>query len=412
MGDFIINTVRKFCHAICVNTFENSETSCIDSHSRQTYQPADQTLAQIELQKSIHQYCQTHKNRFWVLYYPLAEQEIKYKCWKCHSQEDKCRDYILDRVVKHIKSFDTSYESLVFSELREYMIHGIEPEVNTNLVHQYTAKINHYYAHKNIDIHRAIALLDNALQSCNTAEKDALFQIVDTYKTYQVAVKLKELCMSVFKNDETKEKEYYACIVEELILQEQFLSFIKKAIHSRFIDFTRSKAYELVVSDDIEEQMSAMEEEYDDSLLEHLNEEQMLLSKLKYGFKLDNKEFVTVIVKLNYQDIDLLKDLTSEEKFYIKLVTKYALKDDSEQLKHFDVRALQNSIHAKISKEREKLQSHSYGDCEESDQKEIYLKLLYAESMSSKEIGLIFDLTAKQIDKKIENSKKKLKSTL
>ena len=414
MGDDILSFVEKICTGICSNTFENSNSSCIQKHTENRTNTTS-TLQQIELQKEIIQYCQIHKNRFWILYYTRTQSEIEKICRKCAGQQDKCKNYILDKIVKHIKTFNTEQESVVFAEVRTVLQNNMES--TEGIVNHYVQKLHNCYVKKNRSIDQSIALVENALEHCEDVRyEEFLDPVLDACKTYSVSMSLEEIMVLAFKDDTAKVQSFNLHLYEELLQLEKFANYIKKVIQSRFIDFTRSKASELIVSDELEEHMieeeTETEEEYDEALLQTLNEEQTLISKLKYGFRLDNKEFVTVIIKLGYEDVDLLKDLTSEEKFYIKLVTKYALADDSEQLKHFDVPTLQNSIHIKITQERERLQSHSYSEYEESEKKEIYFKLLYAEGMNSKEMGLIFDLTAKQIDKKIENSKKKLKGTL
>ena len=52
------------------------------------------------------------------------------------------------------------------------------------------------------------------------------------------------------------------------------------------------------------------------------------------------------------------------------------------------------------------MESHSYI----KENEEIYIKLIYSEALSAKEMALIFNLSSKQIDKKVENIKKKLLS--
>lgn len=401
--------LKKFCRKACFHTFENSESGCIEKHANYN---KNTTLQKINLQKEIQTYCQTHKNRFWILYYPSVEKEIGYLCWKCGSQEDKCKDYFLDRVIKHIKAFDVSQESVVFKALRDLLYKQVQPTQNQEIVFIYADKIYKNYEYKSLDIQKASVLIENALEVCNNVDyKTMINTALEAHKAYKVEVKLKAFCLLAFNHDKSKEDDFSKYVLEELMHQEKFTAYMKKIIHSRFIDFTRSKSYELIVSDEIEVHQEVNEvEEYDASLLQSLNQEQTVINKLKYGFKLDNKEFITVIIKLDYYEVDLLQDLTNEEKFYIKLMTKYALDDDSDQLEHFDVKSLKKSIHIKITQQREKLRSYSYSEYEESDKKEIYFKLLYAETLTSKEIAVIFDLTAKQIDKKIENSKKKLKS--
>jgi len=419
MQKVVSNIVQQFCSKICINMFKNSESLCIEKHSENIGNLVT-TLQQIKLQKTIDNYCQTHKNRFWILYYSLVETEIPYQCRTAGSEKDKCRDYILDKIIEPMKKFDINYESIIFKKLSLFLFESEEPNQDKEIILMYANKIEKNYRYRTFNIEKASALLENALEAyANPKYSMAIHSALEKYKSYNVEVKLEEICMLAFHKKEikenTKEEEFSKYVLTELLYQEKFIVYIKQAMRYKFIDFIKSKAFKLVESDEIDihvDDKYEIDEEYEDSLLQVLNEEHTLLNKLKYGFTLDNKEFITVCIKLDYDDIDLLENLTSEEKFYIKLVTKYALEDDSEQLKIFDIEAIKESIHNKISKKRENLQSYSYSEYEESEKREIYLKLLYAEGLSSKEMGLIFDLTAKQIDKKIENSKKKLKRML
>jgi len=412
MDNLFMQYVKLLCQKVCANTFGNSEQVCITQHTEE--EKTTSTLQQIELQKEIIQYCKTHKNRFWILYYARTENEIDQLCGKCASQQDKCKDYILDRIVKHIKAFNSEQESSVFTALRE-VLRG-EEKPKESIVQHYANKIHRSYLQKNRDIDKSTVLLENALQHCEDERyAKALSPILNTCKTYKNNMSLQEFVKLAFVGDEESEKVFSTHLFNELIELEKFASYMKKIIQSRFIDFTRSKAAELIVSDELEDEQletESIDEIYDETLLLLLNEEQRIMSKLKYGFRLDNKEFVLVHSRLAYDDIDILTVLTNEEKFYIKLVTKYGLSDNDAQLKHYNIKELQLSIHTKITQLREKLHHHSYREYESNDKKEIFFKLLYAESLSSKEIALIFDMTAKQVDKKIENSKKKLKRNI
>lgn len=408
--------VKTLCRTLCANTFEKSEAQCLEKFANVPPSTLhDSVHYAIGIKKELQHFCKTHKNRFWILYYRYAEEKTLSECRRCGAQADRCHDYILDRILKHIKAFDVMRESEVFGQVRQCLL-GEPHEAQSDIVRHYTVKIKKTYTQKATPCDEAEALFENAFETCDEMERlGRLRRIVSGYRTYGSSIVLEELLAQTAAYTAEAEKRLRPCIYNELIHQEKFRAYISKPIRDRLIDFTRSRAYTEVVSDEIEIYQSAQTDEADfDSgeWIDLLSEEQALIYRLKYGFELDNRAFLTVVNRLDYKDADLISVLSNEERFFIQMVSKYALEDDSEYFAHMDVPAIKASIERKIAKQRESAYRKSYSDYSDSEKKEIYLKLLYKEPLSAKEIGMIFGLSAKQVDKKIENSKKKIKRKL
>jgi len=411
----MIKYIKQLCNKLCANSFENSKDACILHIGRKSYPNVLTTLEKLNLKNNIETFCKTQHNRFWLLYYRITENKVDFKCGSCGVHADKCRDYVLQRVVKHIKAFNIDQESSVFLRVRILLNEEAQEEYSEEIVRFYTKKIKSNYASKTFEVQNAIAILDNIKQ----LQKDKKFhtkltKICDGYKVYNTSIVLKEVIEQSVDYDEKEELKVRPLVYEELLHLVKFEAYISPVVKTRMIDFTRQTKHHPVVSDELEAQVDEAEEVLDEEsiVLQNLKSEEILMNKLKYGFKLVNREFLTVIAKLDYGSEELLSTLSNEEKFYIKLVTQYDLESGSKHLEFMDIGSIERSINQKILLQREKCQVHSYSDIEEDIKKEIYIKLLYVETLSSKEMGVIFDLTAKQIDKKIENSKKKLKRSL
>ena len=408
--------VKRLCRTLCSNTFQKSEVQCLEKFSKHKLS-IDTTPEHyaIGIKKELQHFCKTHKNRFWILYYRYAEEKARSECRSCGAQAERCSDYILDRILKHIKAFDFTQESEVFREVRQCLSDEL-CRVENDIVRHYANKIRRNYAQKATGCDEAEALFENAFETCGQREMlSELHRIVAGYRTYGAAIVLAELLAQTTGYASGKEESIRPCIYNELIHQEKFRTYVSKPIRDRLIDFTRSRAYTEVLSDEIEPYQDTeveMAGSGSPEWIELLNEEQALIYRLKHGFELDNRAFLSVIYRLNYKDANLLSTLSNEERFFIQLVSKYGLEDDSEYLAHMDVKAIKASIEKKIAKQREISRRKSYDEYGEDEKKEIYLKLLYREPLSAKEIGVIFGLSAKQIDKKIENAKKKIKRNL
>jgi ABC-type antimicrobial peptide transport system permease subunit len=148
--------------------------------------------------------------------------------------------------------------------------------------------------------------------------------------------------------------------------------------------------------------------EYDiEALLESLSTEEQIFYKLKYGIKLDNREFLSISYHFETIKKDLIEVLTSEERLYIKFIIHYNLEEKSEHFSIFqNLSLIKISISEKILNYKENLSTHSY---EEEGYKEMVVKLIYSEPLTAKEIGELFSFTDKQVHKKIEKISKKLK---
>lgn len=405
-----LDALRGLCRQFCANSFENSEASCIAEHEN-SVNDASKTSEKIAFSRRIQAFCQTHQNRFWILYYRVAEKKTASECRKCGSQTDRCRDYVLERIVKHIKAFDISRESEVYTQVRQALSEGTQSE---GVVRGYVERIRAGYETAHHDVQTGAVLVENALQPYG--DKGFAVHInksLDHHRTYGNYIILQKLVALSLGEDETAQMQVRAALYEELLHLEKFHTYIKSPITSRMIDFSRVKGHEPVLSDTLDEHAVDEEnEEGQSELLRLLDEEAALLYKLKYGFKLDNHEFVEIIIRLDYENTQVIETLSHEERFYIQLVTKYGLKDDSEYLRSYDIKALERSIGQKISAQREKLLSHSYNTQEAKGKEELYFKLLYSEPLSSAEMGALFGLSAKQIDKKIENGKNKIRKQL
>lgn len=405
-----LDLLRHFCRQLCANSFENSEESCVATHES-GLKKAAATSQTIELSRRIQQFCQTHQNRFWILYYRAAEKKTAYVCRTCGSEADRCRDYVLDRIVKHIKAFDITRESEVYAQARQALSNGIQCE---GVVRGYVDRIRAAYETKRHDVQTGVALVENALHPHDDETLSVrVIRVLDHYKTYQVSIVLKKVVMQSVGEDETAYRGLQNALYEELLHLEKFYTYIAMPVKTRVIDFTRVKGHEPLLSDALDEHILEEEtEEAKSDLLRLMDGEAALLYKLKYGFTLENHEFVELIIRLDYENEEIIEVLSHEERFYIQLVTKYGLKPDSDFLRQYDISALERSISEKISVQREKLLSCSYKHTQTEGKEEVYFKLLYTEPLSSAEMGMLFGLSAKQIDKKVENAKNRIRKQL
>ena len=388
---------RIHCKALFKTTQERCEVHCMDDRDEASRVQCIQAYNRVE------------KNRFWVLYYTFAQKKSIQVCRSCHSKQDACTDYLLSRLPQQIEAFDISQESTLFTQVRVMLQDEVCTDKEESAIHFYN-KIRRRYTQTATSPEKAAAIVENALFFFDPHYQARPLHHALGYRFYDVLLVLEVLVKACVAYDGSKVEKLQPYVFEELIGCEKFGVYISRALKNRRIDFTRSSTYTKEVLDEPEVCETVEEQEVEDStLLAPLNDEQQLIYKLKYGFRLENAEFLEVIARLDYRDDKLLSCLSSEEKFYIQLRTRYDLKDDAPQMSALDVPSIKASISKKLSIEREKLQSYSYSEYMDDAKKEIYLKLVYSEPLSAKEIGVIFDRTAKQIDKKIENAKKKLK---
>jgi len=400
--------IKKLCHKTCYNFFNSSSEQCliqINFKQKLSFLLYPSSEKKVKINRQINQFCKLHKNRFWMLYYRVTELKINFQCQKCYKYE-LCQSYILKRIIKHIKAFDSKQESVIFIELRKSLLNKNAHRDNNNskeVVKHYHQKIINLYHKKILDNTTATALLENILYKIDDKKlKFSIEQKLERYRIYNASVVLSDIIQN---NQKVKE-----IALLELLEREKFLNYIKSPIESRFIDFVRSKIYideQEENSDEIKSEETEIKmDENIEFLLKKLSNEEKILYKLKYAIKLDNREFLTLSYRFKPIQKELMELFTSEEKLYIKFKIHYNLEDSSEHFSFFKNLPLINaSISKKVLNYREKLSAHSYKE----EQEEIVIKLIYTEPLTAKEIGELFNFTDKQIHKKIENIRKKLK---
>jgi len=402
-----LERVRRWCQDRCADLFETTLSRCEQRH-RSSFDAAHS-------EDAVARFAQVEKNRFWTLYYTYAQKRTARECRSCYRKFDACTAYVTDRLPSLIRSFDMTQESALFKRVRERLCESGDIGEKDADTERFVSKIKEDYARRKQPKEKASALVCNAVYEYDASLMIRCEHHAQGHLFYGVPIVLESLLKETVAFDSAKEAQVRRYLFEEMVHYEKFVSYIGRSLKNRVVDFTRSAAYKNEVSEEIDESAHCdepFEEEDSQALLEALNDEQTTIYRLKYGFRLDDAAFLEVVARLDYRDDKIVSRLSNEEKFYIQLKTRYGLSDDSEALQAFDTEALQKSISEKIALRREEVRTYDYNDYVDDDKKEIYLKLIYAEPLSAKEIGIIFDKTAKQIDKKIENAKKRLKSGL
>jgi len=434
------NFIKTLCTKLCKNYFEKSSNACFSHISIQDklsllLKPS--TTFEVKITRKIQTFCQATKNNFWLLYYRLSQNRIHFRCDKNH-KSNLCEEYILSRIVKYIQAFDREKESKVFEEVRAALTDkkSIELDIQSQeVVAHYIEKLTEQYDKKAFDFESGVTLIESAMLGQESSIKTLVEKRLQRYRVYQAPIVLKDLIYESLNSDE----ELKESTLIELLHREKFLNYIRRVIESRFIDFTRSSRYSKesikdmeapikkpinksnYYDDDIENMLleidkktdynsdniemgEAMDSESIENILKLLSTEQQIIYKLKYAMRLNNREFLSLTHRLNYLDSELLDKFTPDERLYIKFSIDYEIEDNSSHFSMIDVPTIKKSISKKISNYRGELQSYSYIEGKE----EIFIKLIYREPLSAKEIGIVFNLTSKQIDKKVENIKKRL----
>lgn len=368
------------------------------------------TEKKVKINRQINQFCNVDKNRFWMLYYRITELKIDFKCQQCYKFE-LCQTYILKRIVKHMKAFNSKQESVVFIEVRKSLLNKNRTKINSEtekVIEHYHQKIMKFYHEKvfdNVSIMALIQIISYKLEDKKT--KDSIQQQGQRYKLYNSSA----ILYDIFQNIPDKKQKIRETALLELLEREKFINYIKTPIESRFIDFVRSKTYRAELEEKSEELNSEERPilmDYDvKPLLEKLSNQEQIIYKLKYGIKLDNREFLSVSYYFKALQKQLMERFTPTEKLYIKFTIHYDLEESSE---HFSILEnlpeIKSSISTKILSYREKLFINSY----KVEQDETVIKLIYAEPLTAKEIGELLNFTDKQIHKQIEKITKKLKT--
>ena len=341
------------------------------------------------------------KNRFWILYYRLSEKLIDLKCNRTNlSTINKmmCIEYILDRVLKQIRAFDVRNESPPFQNARTNISqisksYNKQENLNLNInskklkkANNYTKKILHKYSKDSIDTDTIKAIIENALIKINSIK---LYQ-----KKEKKSYIEKEVLTNFNKNEINK---ILHPILIELLHLEKFFNFIyNNFINSRFIDFTRSIKIEKAINKPIVNQPSLKLNEILKEYLDIIPPETKLILQLKIGERLNNQDFIKLIYSFNYKEIDILGYFRDEEILDIKFYVR----------NNIDIPSITDK---KIFQIREKLKANSYINREDDTKRVILLKLIFSEEMNAKEIGVLLDYTDKQVYKKIERIKNKIK---
>ena len=333
------------------------------------------------------------KNRFWILYYRLAERLISLKCSECKSSNQSlmCEEYILDRIMQYIKKFDIDVESTPFQEVKAFIKKGDYEQKRVGITGNYIKKIFKRYNNESIDSDTANALIENAIIDI---DERVIFQ-----KDFsEVKINLKNEISKRLNHNKGKTSTLLYSLLMELLYEEKFFNYMNNhVIKNRFIDFIRRATIP-----DIEPEPSTVEndsilklDEVLEEYIEIIPQDIKLILRLKIGERLNNRDFIRVAYLFDYREIDIFENFTYEEYLEIKF---YARNNIDISLK----------IDKKISQVREKLKSNSYIDIEDDKKRVTLLKLIFSEEMKAKEIGMLLGYTDKQINKKIENIKKKI----
>jgi len=403
--------VKRVCAKLCHNYFENSEKSCISNINIQdklSFLLRPSTLLEVKITRKIQAFCQINRNRFWTIYYRITQSKIYLSCKRCN-KINSCQEYILNRIIKYIKAFDIEQESVVFREVRKSLTNSdnfIKVDKNTQeVINHYTQKITKKYNQKPFDFDTGFAIVENVLID-SSEDSSPIKKRLERYRAYKASIILHDLISESFNGNKSKSSKFRLPLLLELFNKEKFLNYIKAPIESRFKDFVKSRHYLAEIVGDIENPEEITENsEGVEEILATLDSESQIIYKLKFGIRLDNREFLTLTYRMNYLDRGLIEQLTPEEKLYIKFSLHFKIDDDSKHLSMLDVKEIKKSISKKISDYRKKLKSQSYIETDE----EIFVKLIYSEPLSAKEIGAILSFTDKQIGKKVESIKKRLK---
>jgi hypothetical protein len=406
--------IKKLCHKLCHNLFHKSSTYCIQQITLKDKFLLLTTLSteqKVHINRKINNFCQVNKNRFWIIYYRFSEKKIDFSCQRCNKFE-LCQAYILKRIIKHIKAFDTQQESTIFKEVREILTLKNKMADNfkkgeKEIIEFYKERVFTNYKEKAFDLQTAMALIENTLLKVEHNDISLIIkQRLQRYQLYQSPIILE----AFFIENSQEELILKKTSLLELLTYEQFINYIKKPLESRYIDFLRSSQSIKEVSQE-EEESQKIEYKLDsdtiDNLLESLSYKEKILYKLRYGFKLTNQEFLTISEQLKDINEALIQLFTTTEKLYIKFLIHYNLDETSEHFTIFqDKEAIKASISTKLLNYREKFNINSYKG---KDSEEIVMKLIYNEPLRAKELGEVLGFTDKEIHKKVENIKKKLK---
>jgi len=416
MDDDIDKFIKEICNGECQEYFESSK-----KHSYRLIKKAlppnilskkldNEVQFEIAIVASriIKKLNQIDKNRFWILYYRLAEELITIKCNQCRRSIERlmCVEYILDRLFEQIKAFDVYAQSIPFQEANKNIIEigkiyssveslniDIDPKklkYTSGIVTNYTQKILKKYSKDTIDVDTIEALIENILLD---VKKVSITKRADSYIEREV--------LGFFNNSKREINRVIEPILTELLYIEKFFNYIyNHFIDNRFIDFTRRVKKQIPKPEPNREPPVANIglEDILENYLELIDPTVQLILKLKIGERVKNQEFIKVAYLFDYREIDIFKHFNIDEVLQIRLYAKFNAQAEYTK-----------KLHKKISKVREKLKADSYINREDEIKRVALLKLIFSEEMSAKEIGVLLDYKEKQVYKKIENVKNKIR---
>ena len=401
-SDIIDEFIENICDGECTEYFLSSKKRAIKqiktTISSEIFSKNLNRELEIEIAKIastiIKKINTIDKNRFWVIYYRLAEKLISLKCNECKSSNQilMCEEYILDRIMQYIKKFDIDVESTPFQEVREFIEKGDYEQKRAGVAGNYIRKIFKRYNQKSIDSDTANALIENAMVAI---DKEVIPQ-----KDFSEKIILKNEISKRLKHDQGKISTLLYSLLMELLYEEKFFNYANNhVIPKRFIDFIRYWKFRDNESTPTESTLTPIEEvKLEEILADYLDiipEDTKLILRLKIGERLNNRDFIKVAYLFDYREIDIFENFTDEE----NLAIKFYARNNIEFLAEID---------KKISEVREKLEANSYIDIEDDKKRVTLLKLIFSEEMKAKEIGMLLGYSDKQVNKKIENIKKKI----
>ena len=421
MNSNLDNFIKDICDKECGEYFEISKESCFlqikkrlapDLSLEKKFDRKLQIKVARVASPIIRSNNQIDKNRFWILYYRLSEKLITFKCEQSNlSTIDNmmCKEYILNRLINQIKTFNINNESIPFQEVRANLseivknysasneisldIDSSKLHFTNGIVRNYTNKILKRYSKESVDIYSIKAIIENALLSIEAYKNTKAYQ-----KNGEKSCIEKEV-LHYLNHHKNEVDIILKPILIELFYQEKFFNYINNHfINNRFIDFTRTlKNSPPNPIEKVDPPIFLTLEEILKDYLELISLESSLILRLKIGEKLNNREFIKLVYNFEYKEIEILSHFEDEEILEIKFYARNNIDISKETNK-------------KISKIREKLKSNSYINREDDTKRVALLKLIFSEEMNAKEIGLFLGYRDKQIYKKIESIKNKIKN--
>lgn len=434
----MLSWIKERCASLCKNLFNDSSDNCLSHISlkqKLLLLTQNSTLLKVRLTRQIQRFCHIRSNRFWKVYYTICKSKIGFTCQQC-SKTILCQEYMLNKIIKHIKEYKHEKVSIVFEKVQENLItidnhyqqqeHSLDDITQKVIIQNYNNQtqevINHYthkivkeYQYKGFTFDIASAMIENIISDISNSEvrKVVEQQLLISSKKQQPII-LEKFVLSSFNDNKEKATQLLLPTLIELYHKEKFTDYVKHPIKSRYLDFLKSKTYKAEMTfedeplDDSDTFLDKYEEEELLYLLTYLANEEKVILKLRHAMALNNQEFLTIAHQLKEVNADFIDMFTNDELFYIQLSVHHGLDETSNHYHSIlgDLEKIKQSISKKISNYRENFTPKSYDT--NSTQEEIMLKLIYTEPLSAQEIGFLFGLTNNEVYRSLEKSKRKL----